>query len=203
MHDFAAAILERALKAGRALVAISKVVRHRGNTLHAKLRRRIVAEHVHRLRGRPHRVNHVIILFLLGEVFLRGGSWRYQRHARLPDVIVDGERFERGERTDDGMHVIALHQFLNLAFCLRGIAAGIPDDKLDLAPGERVIALLQEEQNALLHLRAARGKRSGAHGEKAEPERFALSSGVERKDDAQHKRCDERIDALQHACLLR
>src|SRR5581483_2100171 len=77
-------------------------------------------------------------------------------------------------RSDDDVHVVALDQLLRLALRLRGLARRVGEIDLDLAPGEGVVALLEQQVDAFLHLAAAGGERAGAHGEEADAQRLAL-----------------------------
>ena len=62
----------------------------------------------------------------------------------------------------------ALDQLLGLGARLRRIAAGVGGVQLDRPAGERVVALLEEDREALLHLDAAGGERSGLDGQKTD-----------------------------------
>jgi hypothetical protein len=85
------------------------------------------------------------------------------------------------------------------------VAAGVGDDQLDLAAGDRVVALLEEEQDPLLHLLAAGGERAAAHGEEADPDRLALGEG--RRGDGERRGRGEGGQAGEphehRECLLR
>ena len=87
---------------------------------------------------------------------------------RRADVVVDGQRLEGGERADQHRHVQALDQFLRLGARLRRIAGGVGGVQLDRPAGELVVALLEEDREALLHLDAAGGERAGLDGEEAD-----------------------------------
>src|SRR5262249_29933126 len=64
---------------------------------------------------------------------------------------------------------------------LRRLARGVGEDDLHLAPGEGVVALLEEEVDTVLHLLAARGQRPRAHREKADAQGLALRERAARK----------------------
>ena len=199
LHNAAAVRLERALEARRALVAVGEVVGHGSDALDAELLGGEFAQNVHGLRGGADCVDDVIVELLLRQVLLRGGSRRDKRDLSLPDVVVDGERLEGRERADDDVHVVALDELLGPGFRLRRVAASVADEKLDLASRQGVVALLEEQHDALFHLRAAGGERAGLDGEKAEPQRLGLRRRA-RMQDAQ--RCRERQDAnAAHANL--
>jgi len=72
------------------------------------------------------------------------------------------------------MHLVALDEFLRLGLGPRRIAAGVGDDELDLAPGYRIVALLQEQLYAFLHLPSSGSERARAHGEKSEADGLIL-----------------------------
>ena len=174
LHHAPAAVLEHAMKARRAFVAVGEIVGDHRHALAAGFLHRVVAERVHRLRRGAIDVNHVVAFLLLREVVLRRRGRRDQRHLRLQDVIVDRQRLEGRERSDDDVHPVALDQLLRLALGERRLPGGVREDDLDLAAGERVVALFQQQADAFLHLPAARRERSGAHGEEADAQRFLL-----------------------------
>jgi len=93
---------------------------------------------------------------------------------RLQDVIVDRQRFKCRQRPDDDVYLVALDQFLRLGPGPHRIAAGVGDEELDLAPGDDVVALLEKQLDAFLHLPPARGERARAHGEKTQADRLIL-----------------------------
>ena len=160
LHDFPAVVFVHVLETSLAFVAVGKIVGDRRHALQAQFLRGEFAEHVHRLRGGACRVQHVIVFLLLREVVLRGGCRRDQRHPRIADVLVDRERFKRRKRPDDHMHLVTLDQLLRFAFRQRRLAGGIGDEKLDLAPGKQVVALLEKQRDAFFHLLAARRERA-------------------------------------------
>ena len=162
-------------------MSVGEVIGDDRDALVAEHLGRVFAERVVRLRGGPHRAREPGVRLALREV-LGCGRAGDSRRVRLPDVVVDGERLESSQRADDDVHLVALDQLLG--FCLRacGVAASVGEDKLHLASGERVVALLEKELDALLHLLAARGEGPGAHGEKADPDRLALRLGEKRNE---------------------
>ena len=106
-----------------------------------------------------------------------GAGEAEHRRLVLVDVVGDGEQFESGERSEDGVDLVALDQFLRFGLGAGGIAAGIGGDEVDLAAGEGVVLLLQVRDDALFHLDAALRQRSGLDGEQAELERRGLRDG--------------------------
>src|SRR5450631_930163 len=72
------------------------------------------------------------------------------------------------------MHLVALDQLLRLGFRSDGIATGVGDNEFDLPSRKRVVALLEEDLDALFHLAPAGGKWAGADREKSNPEWFRL-----------------------------
>ncbi len=104
------------------------------------------------------------------------------------DVVGDRQQFERGERTEDHIDVVALDQFLRLGLGARGIAAGVADHQLDLAAGQHVVAILQEQIGALLHLDAALRQRTGLHREQADADRLVLRDGRHRQSSGSGSR---------------
>jgi hypothetical protein len=165
------------------LVPVGEVVGDHRHALHAELLLRVVAHHVHRLRRGAVGVDHVVALALLREVDLRRRHRRQERHLGLEHVVVDGEGFERGERADEDVHLLALDQLLGLGLRLRRLAGGVGKDDLDLPSGERAAALLQEEVDPFLHLPPAGGERTGPDGQEAD------AQGLLRLDRLQ---CDTR-----------
>ena len=95
------------------------------------------------------------------------------------------------------MHLVALDELLGLGLRARGIATGVGEDELDLAAGERVVALLQEKLDALLHLLAAGGERAGAHREEADAERLGL-----RVTGKRHQQRAGKRERSKHCLLL-
>src|SRR5882672_3918657 len=73
----------------------------------------------------------------------------------------------------------------------RGLAGGVGEDEVDLAAGEGVVALLQEQVDAFFHLSSARGERPGAHGEKAHAQVFALRERPAREHGERRERQPE------------
>ncbi len=147
----------------------------------------VVGHWIAALRGGAARAHQPRIRLALRHV-LRA---RHGEDRRLggPDVVVDRERLEGGERTDDAMHVETLDQFLRLGARLRGIACGVAGYEFDRAAGELVVALLEERHHALFHLETARRERSGFHSKKTNLDGRSLRDGC---GDFQRGRRDAR-----------
>ena len=161
------------MKARRGLVPIGEVIGDDRDALVAERLRRVFAERVVRLRRGADGAHEPGVGLALREVLSRRRA-RHDRRARRADVVVDGERLERGERPDQHRHLQPLDQLLRLGARLGGIAAGVGDDELDLAAGDGVVALLEKELDAFFHLLAAGGERAGAHGQETDPDRLGL-----------------------------
>ena len=95
-------------------------------------------------------------------------------------VVGDGQQLEGGERPQDDVDLVALDHLLRLGLGAGRVAAGVGDEQLDLAAGERVVLLLQERGDALLHLDAALRERAGLDGEQADLERRGLGVHIGR-----------------------
>ena len=78
-----------------------------------------------------------------------------QRRGVVAHVVGDRQQLEGGERAQDDVDLVALDHLLRLGLGAGRVAAGVGDQQLDLAAGERVVLLLQERGDALLHLDAA------------------------------------------------
>ena len=126
----------------------------------------VLAERMTRLRRGAARPHEPRIGLALGHIFRARN--REDRRARGADVVIDRQGFERGERADEDRDVEALDQFLRLGAGLRGIAGGVGGVKLDRPARERVVALLEEDREALFHLQSAGGERPGLDGEKSD-----------------------------------
>ena len=183
LYDTAATVLEHAVEARGALVAVGEVVRDHRDALKLELLRGVVAERVHRLGCGSVHVDNVDALLLLGEIVLRGGSRRDQRCFRLQHVLVDGERLEGGERPDDHVDLLALDELLRFRLRESGLPGRVGKKDVDLASGEGVVALLQEQVDAFLHLPAARRERPGAHREEAHAQVVALGEEIARSEE--------------------
>ena len=94
----------------------------------------------------------------------------------LGDVVGDRQELEGGERADDEIDVVAFDQLLRLGLGAGRVAAGIADHQLGLAAGELVVAMLEEQVDALLHLDAALRERPGLHREEADLDRLVLGN---------------------------
>ena len=68
----------------------------------------------------------------------------------------------------------ALDQFLRLGARLGRIAGGVGGVQLDRPPRHHIVAFLEEDGKALLHLNAAGGEWPGLDGEKADADRACL-----------------------------
>src|SRR6185503_608776 len=80
---------------------------------------------------------------------------------------------------------------------LRRNASRIGDGQLDLAAAERVVLLLKENDEAALHVDAARGERPGLDGEQADADRLRLRTHDCRKAERRCRRARaRRLDEL-------
>ena len=89
----------------------------------------------------------------------------------MADLVIDGERFERRQRTEHDMHLVALNQLLQLGLGDSRRSRGIDRVELDLAAGKQVVLLLQKLQQTGFHLQPDRGERSGLGGHEADADR--------------------------------
>ena len=101
------------------------------------------------------------------------------------DIIVCGQRFTRSERPDHGLDLVALDELLDLGARLRRNPGAIPDEKIDLAPRQRVVSLAQELRESAFHVDPARSQRPRLHGHQTQPDRFGL--GTQKLRVAQHR----------------
>jgi hypothetical protein len=67
--------------------------------------------------------------------------------------------------------VVALDQLLRLGLGARRVAAGVADQQLDLAPGDRVVSISQKKAGTLLHLNADLSERPGFYREQPDLDR--------------------------------
>ena len=142
------------------------------DALELQLRRRVVPHRVHRLRGRRRGAQQIRIGRALGKIV--GGREAERRHFLLLHILVDGIELEGRKRAEDHIDLVALDQFLGLGLGAGRVAAGIGGDEVHLAAADRIIFFLQIGQDALLHLNAALGERTGLHRQQAELERRGL-----------------------------
>lgn len=168
LDDLAARILEAPLKAADALMAVGEIVGNRRHALEAERLCRVLAERVGDLRRRTHGVHDPGIGLALLQIDRGRRSGRDQRHLRLRQVTLDGERLEGGERSDDGAYLVSLDELLRLAARGRGLPRGVGGEELYFPAGERAVALFQEKREAFFHLLAAGGQRAGRYREKAD-----------------------------------
>ena len=139
LHDPSAVVLEHALEAAADLLGIGEVVGEDRHPLVAQHLGRILPERMAGLRRARRRPHEPRIDVALGEIL--GGRRRgNDRQLGFADLVVDGERFERRQRTEHDMHLVALNQLLQLGFGDRRRGRGIDRVKLDLAAGEQVVS---------------------------------------------------------------
>ena len=169
LDDLAAILLEHALEAGAHLLAIGDVVGDGDHALVLELLGAIIRHRMGALRRGRGGADEPGIGMTLGHVL--GGRDGQRRGFGLADVVVDRQRLEGGERADQAMDIVALDQLLRLGARGRGNAGRVGDDQFDLAAGELVVALLQIHHERALHVDAARGQRSGLHGQKPDADR--------------------------------
>ena len=143
----------------------------------------VVGERMHRLCRRCRGADEVRIGLALGHVL---GSGKAQDRAPvLSGVVADGQQFERGERADNEIDLVALDQFLRLCPGARRVAAGIGNDQFGRPPGKLVAAMLEEQRNPLLHLDAALRERTGLDGQQSDLDRLRLR---DRRSEAKARR---------------
>ena len=89
-----------------------------------------------------------------------------RRRLGLPDIVVDCQRLEGGERADQTVDVVALDEFLRLR--ARGCrnAGRVGHDQFDFSTGKLVVPVLQVHDERAFHIDAARSQWSGLHGQK-------------------------------------
>ena len=153
-------------------MAEGEVVGDGGHALELQLLGRVVAHHVAALPRGGGGADDERVGLALRHVLGRGQA--DQRRRVVAHVVGDGEQLEGGERPEDDVDLVALDQLLRLGLGAGRVAAGVGDQQLDLAAGERVALLLQEGGDALLHLDAALRQRPGLDREQADLERRAL-----------------------------
>ena len=183
LHDPAAVVLEHALEAAADLLGIGEVVGKDRHPLVAQHLGRILTERMAGLRRARRRPHEPRIDVALGEVLGRRRRGN-DRQLGFPDLVVDGERFERRQRTEHNMHLVALNQLLQLGFGDRRRGGGIDRVKLDLAAGEQVVSLLQKLQKAGFHLQADGRERSGLGGHETYADR-CLRIGADESDKSE------------------
>jgi len=172
LHDPAAEILEHALEAGAHLVAVGNVVGDYRHPAHLELLVAVVGERLRALgRGRS-TTREPRIGLALRHVFRR--RHRQRQQLLLPDVVVRRESLGGGERPDHDLDVLPFHELLDLGARLRRHAARIADEQLDLAAGERAVALAQVHDQRALHVDAARSQGSCLNGHQSQADRPCL-----------------------------
>jgi hypothetical protein len=149
----AAGVLEHVLECRYLLVTEGEVVGDGGDPLEIELPGRVVGHHVAALPRRRRRPDHEGIGFALRHVLGRGQAHQWGRV--LAHVVGDGEQLEGGERPQDDVDLVALDQLLRLGPGAGWTAAGVGHKQLHAAPRQRVVLLLQQRGDALLHLDAA------------------------------------------------
>src|SRR5450631_1520761 len=104
------------------------------------------------------------------------------------------------------MHLVALDQLLRLGFRSDGIATGVGDNEFDLPSRKHVVALLEEDLDALFHLAAAGGKRAGADREETNPDWFGLRLCEVRRRArgyrTKHHRCNAEPSAQHRSSFV-
>src|SRR3954463_9582072 len=176
LHDLPAILLEGALEARGGLVAEGEVVADGGDALVLEHLRRVFAERVVHLRGGAHGAHEPGVQVALREI-LRCRGRRDYRHLRLLDVVVDGERFEGGERSDDRLHLVALDGLLRPGLGGGGLTGRVERRHLDLPSGEHSLVLIEVEGEPFLHLPAAGGAGAGLQGEEADADGPLVGGG--------------------------
>jgi len=183
-------------------VAEGEVVADGGDALVLEHLRRVLAERVVHLRGGAHRAHEPGIQVALREV-LGGCRGRDDRYLRLLHVIVDGERLEGGERSDDGVHLVSLHRLLRPGLGGGGLTGRVERGHLDLPSGEHSLVLIEVEGEPFLHLPAAGGEGAGLHGEEADADGPLVGGGGGaehgERDGAAAKDCQEPSRAARPA----
>jgi hypothetical protein len=124
------------------------------------------------LRRRRRRPDDERVSPALGDVL--GSRQADQGGGIVAHIVEDREQLEGRQRPDDDVDLVALDQLLRLGLGARRVAAGVGNDEVDLAAGQRAVLLLEEGADALLHLDAALGERAGLDREQADLERRAL-----------------------------
>ena len=118
----------------------------------------------------------------------------------LSGVVADGQQFERGERADNEVDLVALDQFLRLCPGARRVAAGIGNDQFGRPPGKLVTAMLEEQRNPLLHLDAALRERTGLDGQQSDLDRLRLAQRRQRQARGKRRRGAAREHAASSRC---
>src|SRR5262245_23893966 len=151
-----ASLLEWTLEAADLFVAEGEIVHHGDGALDLHLLERVVGHRVEALGGARRGAHDERVGLALGHVLRAGIAER--RHLVLRQIIDDREMLKGRERPHDHVDLLALDQLDRLGLGTGRVAAGIGDDDLDLAAGDRVITLLEEGCDPLLVMNAARGK---------------------------------------------
>jgi hypothetical protein len=117
-----------------------------------------------------------------------------RRDLRLLDVIVDRQRLEGGERSDEAIDIILLDELLRLGACCCRHTGCIGDDQINFAPAERAIALFEVHDERSLHVEAAGGEWPGLHRKKPDANGIAALRPRSRHGHAGGCACDGAID---------
>src|SRR5262249_8429392 len=125
-----------------------------------------------------------------------GGARRDRRDLLRIDVRRDRVRLEGGQRTDDHVDLPLLDELTGLGECARGRAAAVERGELHRPAAERLLLLVEEQRDAVLHLLAGRGQWPGEDRE--EPETDRLLGNRREGDEHQH----DDGQAHNHGALL-
>ena len=150
-----------------------------GDDRHAlvlQLPRGVLAHRVAGLGGSAYCANEPRVRLALREVLGRSRG-RDDGHLGLANVVVNRQRLERGERADDDVYAVLLHQLLCLGLGDRRLAGRVSDDQLHLAARDHVVALFKEQAQPVFHLLATGGQRAGLDGEEAKADRLCGQRG--------------------------
>src|SRR5712691_11744584 len=136
----------------------------------------------------------------LGEV-VGGGARRDRRDALGVHVGRERVGFERGQRADDHVNLALLDQLARPGQRAGGLAAAVNDRQLDATAGERVLLLLEEQLDPVLHLLTGRRQRPGQDRDEADADGL-LRGGRRRGENGEDGEGEARDDTRAHACLL-
>jgi len=131
------------------------------------------------LRRRIRGTREIGIALALGHVLGAGES--QSRHFRLREIVERRKQLERRKRAQHDVDFVALDQLLRLRLRAGRRAAGVCDQQLDLASGQREVLLLKERRDALFRVLAAGRKRTGFHGQQPDFHRHVLCNRRHRK----------------------
>ena len=169
-RDLAAERREGLDRAERHLVAEGVVLADEGHVAQAELLVEILAERMADLARRDRGAHHGRRAVPLGDV-VGAGRVHHQRHAGLLAHLRDRRTFMAAQRADQEVHLLLQHQTARLGQRLVRIAGGVAGDDLDLAAAGRHAGLLPEQPEAVDHLGAGRGERTGDRRQEADPDR--------------------------------